>query len=62
MKQDLPALLVSMEMRAEEIMLRLVSATARVPLHGLLSRQVTEEDWNRIARAQEPITGSKPGD
>jgi replicative DNA helicase len=59
MRLKLPALLVSMEMRAEEIMLRLVSATARVPLQGLLSRQVTDSDWDAIARAKEPITESK---
>jgi replicative DNA helicase len=59
MKLDLPALLVSMEMRAEEIMLRLVSAVAKVPLHGLLSREVTGGDWERIMRAQQPITDSK---
>ena len=41
-KLGLPALLASMEMRAEEIMLRLVSAEARVPLTSLLSREVTE--------------------
>jgi len=54
-----PSLLVSMEMTETEIMLRLVSAQARVPLKNLLDHDVPEEDWQRIKDVMEPIAGSK---
>ena len=57
-KLGLPVLLVSMEMRAEEITLRLISAAAKVPLWDLLHREVSEEDWRRIADVSDMMSQS----
>jgi replicative DNA helicase len=54
----LPALLVSMEMRAEDITLRLISAQAKVSLWALTHQQATQDDWERVARVAEPIAAS----
>ena len=40
----------SLEMSRNEITMRLLSAEARVPLHHMRSGQMTDDDWNRIAR------------
>ncbi|MGW9395241.1 replicative DNA helicase, partial [Streptomyces diastaticus] len=40
----------SLEMGRPEINERLLSATARVPLHHIRSGAMTDEDWNRISR------------
>lgn len=53
-----PVLLVSLEMSADEIALRLISARARVPLHTLLLREVTEPDWDRIGRHYDDLASS----
>jgi replicative DNA helicase len=58
LKLGLPSLLVSMEMRAEDIMLRLISAHAKVSLWALTHQQATEDDWARISRVAEPIACS----
>ena len=54
----LPALLCSREMSADEIMLRLISAEAGVPLASLVKRRLTEDDWNRIGRARKKFAES----
>ena len=54
----LPALLVSMEMRAEDITLRLISAAAKVPLWALTHQQATQDDWERVVKVAEPIASS----
>lgn len=54
----LPALLVSMEMRAEDITLRLISAEAKVPLWALTHQQATQDDWERVVKVAEPIAAS----
>jgi replicative DNA helicase len=59
MKLGVRALLVSMEMRAEEITMRLISAQAKVPLWNLTHRDVTDDDWDRIRRYSGPISDSK---
>lgn len=51
MKLGLPALLMSMEMSAEEITMRLISAQSRVPLTSLMRRELTDDDWRRITPA-----------
>ena len=56
---NVPTLMISLEMGATEIMLRLVSAEAKVPLHHLKSGQVTEDDWARIGRAHSRIAEAK---
>lgn len=52
-----PALLSSLEMSAEQITLRLISATGRVPLQGMVTRQLTEDDWRRIQHAGSKLAG-----
>jgi replicative DNA helicase len=54
----LPALLVSMEMRAEDITLRLISAQAKVSLWALTHQQATQDDWERVVKVAEPIAAS----
>ena len=58
LKLGLPALLVSMEMRAEDITLRLISAEAKVPLWALTHQQATQDDWERVVKVAEPIAAS----
>ena len=54
----LPVLLCSLEMSAEEITTRLISASARVPLWNLLRRQIADAEWPRIAKAADRISDS----
>ena len=56
--QGEPAVIFSMEMTAEEIMLRLIAAEGRIPFHALMARQVAPEHWERIAEIQDRITKS----
>ena len=51
-----PVLLCSLEMSAEEIMLRLIAAEARVPLSALIKRRLDDGDWDRIRRAYEQFS------
>lgn len=54
-----PSLLMSMEMSAEELTMRLISAEARVPLTTLLRAEVnSDSDWERIAKAGSRIAES----
>lgn len=53
-----PALIATMEMTRHEVMLRLIAAEARIPLHNLTHRQVADEDWHRIKDVQDRITGA----
>ena len=49
-KNKLPSAFFSLEMGREEIEDRILSAQARVAHHHIQSGNVTDEDWNRIAR------------
>ncbi|MGH8824699.1 MAG: replicative DNA helicase [Jiangellaceae bacterium] len=49
-RQQLTSVMFSLEMSRNEITMRLLSAEARVPLHHMRSGQMTDDDWNRIAR------------
>jgi replicative DNA helicase len=40
----------SLEMARNEIVMRMLSAEGRVPLHHMRSGSMTEEDWQRMAR------------
>ena len=37
-------------MSSNEIVMRLLSAEARVPLHHMRSGTLTDDDWTRLAR------------
>ncbi|HET9893767.1 MAG TPA: replicative DNA helicase [Streptosporangiaceae bacterium] len=47
-----PAVIFSLEMSEEDLMLRVLSSEARVPLDRLTHRQLTDDDWQRIARTK----------
>ena len=49
-KNDMTAVFFSLEMGRNEIVMRLLSAEARVPLHTMRSGLMTDEDWTRLAR------------
>jgi replicative DNA helicase len=49
-RHQLTAVIFSLEMSRNEITMRLLSAEARVPLHHMRAGQMTDDDWNRIAR------------
>lgn len=50
LRLGLPALLVSLEMPAQELTTRIIAAEAKVPLGALLRRRLTDSDWERIKR------------
>jgi replicative DNA helicase len=54
-----PTLMFSLEMGASQIMRRLVSAEALVPLHHIQSGEVTDDDWARIGRVHNRIAEAK---
>ncbi|HSK53823.1 MAG TPA: replicative DNA helicase [Jiangellales bacterium] len=49
-KHQLTTVIFSLEMGRNEITMRLLSAEARVPLHHMRAGQMSDDDWNRIAR------------
>lgn len=57
-KHQLPAVIFSLEMSRNEITMRLLSAEAKVPLHHMRSGQMTDDDWNRIARSTGEVSSA----
>lgn len=55
-RQGLAAAVFSLEMSKIEIMMRLLSAEARVALHVLRSGHLSDEDWTRLARRMGEIS------
>jgi len=55
----LPALFASLEMSNDELTQRRVSSIARVPLDHIVRHKATEDDWQRIARAQDRLIGTQ---
>ena len=49
-KHQLTSVFFSLEMGRNEIVMRLLSAEARVPLHTMRSGLMTDDDWQRLAR------------
>ena len=45
----------SLEMTKVEMVMRLLSAEARIPLHALRSGQLTDDDWSKLARRMAEI-------
>lgn len=58
LRLGVPALICTMEMSRHEVMLRLISAEAGVPLRSLTRRDPSPGDWERIRAVQERITSS----
>ncbi len=55
-KHNLASAIFSLEMSKIEIVMRLLSAEARVPLHALRSGQLTDADWAKLARRMGEIS------
>jgi replicative DNA helicase len=53
-----PAVIFSMEMKRQEIMLRLIAAEGKVPYQALMRRELADDHWARVNRARERIQGS----
>ncbi|MEU2974665.1 replicative DNA helicase, partial [Nocardiopsis alba] len=49
-KHEMTSVFFSLEMGRNEIVMRLLSAEARVPLHTMRSGLMTDDDWARLAR------------
>jgi replicative DNA helicase len=54
----LPVLFASMEMTAEELMLRRMASTATVPLDSLVRHNLSDDHWDRLNRAHDNLAGS----
>lgn len=55
-KHHLASAIFSLEMSKVEIVMRLLSAEARVPLHALRSGQLSDDDWTKLARRMGEIS------
>jgi replicative DNA helicase len=50
-----PVLVASLEMTEGQLTQRRIAATARVPLVNIVRHQATDDDWQRISRAQDRL-------
>ncbi|MEV0839998.1 replicative DNA helicase [Actinocatenispora sera] len=55
-KNNMASVIFSLEMSKVEIVMRLLSAEARVPLHTLRSGQLSDDDWTKLARRMGEIS------
>ncbi len=55
-RHNMASAIFSLEMSKIEIVTRLLSAEARVPMHVLRSGQLSDEDWTRLARRMGEIS------
>jgi replicative DNA helicase len=55
-KHNLASAIFSLEMSKVEIVMRLLSAESRVPLHVLRSGQLSDDDWTKLARRMGEIS------
>lgn len=58
-KQDKPVLIFSMEMPAEQLVLRMISSLGRIDQHKVRTGQLTDSDWPRVTSAVSVLTESK---
>ncbi|MFD0271969.1 replicative DNA helicase [Streptomyces sp. NPDC127106] len=57
-KNNLPALLFTLEARRTEVVMRIMSAEARVALHHMRSGTMTDDDWTRLARRMPDVSSA----
>jgi replicative DNA helicase len=57
-KNGQTAVIFSLEMGRTEITMRMLSAEARVPLHHMRGGTMTDQDWDRIARAMGSVSNA----
>ena len=55
---NLTSVFFSLEMTRTEIMMRLLSAEAKVPLNHIRNGQMTEQDWDHLARKMGQVSGA----
>ncbi len=55
-KHNLASAIFSLEMSKVEIVMRLLAAESRVPLHVLRSGQLSDDDWTKLARRMGEIS------
>ncbi|HWG97859.1 MAG TPA: replicative DNA helicase [Pilimelia sp.] len=55
-RHNLASAIFSLEMSKVEIVMRLLSAEAKVPLHVLRSGQLSDDDWTKLARRMGEIS------
>ncbi|MGH3750809.1 MAG: replicative DNA helicase, partial [Micromonosporaceae bacterium] len=55
-RHSLSSLVFSLEMSKVEIVMRLLSAESRVPLHALRSGGLSDDDWTKLARRMGEIS------
>jgi replicative DNA helicase len=55
----LPVLFSSLEMTETELTARRIAATAKVPLHNIVRRQVGDSEWDMIDRAMDRLTDTQ---
>ncbi|MEV5211655.1 DnaB-like helicase C-terminal domain-containing protein [Micromonospora sp. NPDC053740] len=55
-RRNFPSLMMSFEMTRDELINRILSAEARVPLHILRSGQLSNDDWTKLARCMGEIS------
>ena len=58
LRLGIPSVIFTMEMTRREVMLRLIAGEARVPLHNLQHRRLSDDDWHRIKNVQDRITAA----
>ncbi|MET9568499.1 replicative DNA helicase [Streptomyces virginiae] len=57
-KSNLPALLFTLESRRTEVVMRMLSAEARVALHHMRAGTMTDDDWTRLARRMPDVSAA----
>ncbi|WP_374227960.1 replicative DNA helicase [Nocardioides sp. TRM66260-LWL] len=55
---NLTSAFFSLEMTRSEITMRLLSAEAKVPLNHIRNGQMSDDDWNKVARKMAEVSGS----
>ncbi|WP_246210618.1 replicative DNA helicase [Nocardioides piscis] len=55
---NLTSVFFSLEMTRTEIMMRLLSAEAKVPLNNIRNGHMTEQDWDMLARKMGQVSGA----
>ncbi len=59
LKQDKPALIFSMEMPGDSLVMRMMSSLGRIDQHRLRSGNLTDDDWPRITSAVGMLSEAK---
>jgi replicative DNA helicase len=54
-RHSLPTVLFSLEMGRNEITMRLLAAEAKVPMNLMRTGQLSDDDWNRLARRMSEV-------